>query len=144
MYPRTARLTRSRYLVLAALVLAGCATEGGTGRTAERVVDDAALADESNAEDWLAYGRTTSERRFSPLTQINESTVGDLAPDWFVDLPDARGLVSTPLVVDGVMYFIESMNRVRAVDATSGEEIWMYDPRIADLLETSTAATTRG
>ena len=38
--------------------------------------------------------------------------------------------MSTPLVVDGVMYFVESMNRIRAVNAASGEEIWMWDPKV--------------
>ena len=53
-----------------------------------------------------------------------------LAPDWFLELPTDRGLVSTPLVVNGVLYFIGSMNVVRAVDATSGELLWEYDPEV--------------
>jgi hypothetical protein len=40
--------------------------------------------------------------------------------------------VSTPLVVDGVLYFVGSMNVVRAVDATSGQLLWEYDPRVRD------------
>ncbi|MHC4854738.1 MAG: outer membrane protein assembly factor BamB family protein, partial [Planctomycetota bacterium] len=93
-------------------------------------VDDAALADESETEDWLAYGRTYSEQRFSPLEQINASTVADLEVDWYLDLPSDRGLVSTPLVADGNLYFVGSMNRVRAVDAASGQLLWEYDPEV--------------
>ncbi len=95
------------------------------------LVNDPAMADESQGENWLAFGRTYSEQRFSPLTQINQSNVGGLALDWYVDLPNSRSLVSTPLVVDGIMYFISSMNIVRAVDAASGEELWRYDPQVA-------------
>ena len=95
------------------------------------LVNDPAMADESQGENWLAFGRTYSEQRFSPLTQINQSNVGGLELDWYVDLPNSRSLVSTPLVVDGIMYFISSMNIVRAVDATSGEELWRYDPQVA-------------
>ncbi len=109
-----------------ALVVAAC-----TGAETPRYVDDAAMADESETEDWLAFGRTYSEQRFSPLTQINASNVSDLAVDWYMDLPNDRGLTSTPLVADGVMYFIGSMNRVRAVDAATGELIWEYDPQVA-------------
>ena len=94
-------------------------------------VNDAAMADESQGENWLAFGRTYSEQRFSPLTQINQSNVGSLELDWYIDLPNSRSLVSTPLVVDGIMYFISSMNIVRAVDATSGQELWRYDPQVA-------------
>jgi quinohemoprotein ethanol dehydrogenase len=93
-------------------------------------VDDAALADESETEDWLAYGRTYSEQRFSPLDQVNVGTVAELEVDWYLDLPSDRGLVSTPLVADGVLYFVGSMNRVRAVDAASGELLWEYDPEV--------------
>jgi quinohemoprotein ethanol dehydrogenase len=95
------------------------------------LVNDAAMSNESNGENWLAFGRTYSEQRFSPLTQINQSNVSALRLDWYIDLPNNRSLVSTPLVVDGVMYFVSSMNIVRAVDATSGEEKWNYDPQVA-------------
>jgi quinohemoprotein ethanol dehydrogenase len=96
------------------------------------VIDDAALASDPSGTDWRAYGRTSDEQRFSPLDQVNEGNVADLSVDWFVELPTDRGLVSTPLVVDGVLYFVGSMNVVRAVDATSGEFLWEYDPRVRD------------
>ena len=123
------------------LMMTGCSKEpapqvqGGEAAPAASdlsgtVVDDAAMADESAGENWLAFGRTYSEQRFSPLDQVNAGNVASLGVDWYRDLPNARGLVSTPLVVDGVMYFVESMNRIRAVDATSGEELWMWDPKI--------------
>jgi quinohemoprotein ethanol dehydrogenase len=57
--------------------------------------------------------------------------VDSLKLDWYIDLPDSRSLVSTPLVADGIMYFISSMNIVRAVDATSGEELWKFNPQVA-------------
>ncbi len=76
------------------------------GRSAASLYDDRAIADESNTSEWLAYGRTHSETRFSPLADINKENVGGLKVDWFLDLPNDVGLVSTPLVVDGVMYFI--------------------------------------
>jgi len=116
-----------------ATLLAACGDGSRTdGRT---IVDDAALADETQGDNWLAFGRTSSETRFSPLTQIDASNASGLRPDWYVDLPGDRGLASTPLVVDGVMYFIGSMNIVRAVDATSGELLWIYDPRVRDYAE---------
>ena len=52
------------------------------------VVDDAALSDEGRGENWLAFGRTYSEQRFSPLTQISDANVGELGVDWFIDLPE--------------------------------------------------------
>ncbi len=133
--PRTNSPTRRRPVwraevpfFLLALALSAC-TEPEAGRT---IVDDAALADETQEANWLAYGRTSSEKRFSPLAEIDDSNVAGLAPDWYLDLPGERNLSSTPLVVDGVLYFVGSMNMVRAVDATSGDLIWQYDPRVRE------------
>ncbi len=94
-------------------------------------VDDAALADNRRNSEWLAYGKTHSETRFSELTDINTKTVSRLGVDWYLDLPQAVGLTATPLVVDGVLYFPGTMNVIYAVDATSGKELWRYDPEVA-------------
>ncbi len=99
---------------------------------ATTVFDDTALADDNDGRNWAAFGRTYSEQRFSPLDAINRETVSGLEVDWFLDLPNARGLVGTPLVADGIMYFNESMNRVHAVDLRTRERLWMYDPRVAE------------
>ena len=96
------------------------------------VYDDKALADEAQTANWLAYGRTHNERRFSPSDQINDGNVAKLKVDWFLDLPDDVGLVSTPLVVDGTLYFTGTMNVIRAVDAATGKLLWEYDPKVAD------------
>lgn len=125
---RGRRRTLSLLAVLT-LGLTGCAAPDEPTRT---VVDDAALADTTQGDNWLGFGRTSSEQRFSPLTQITDANVGGLAVDWYLDLPGDKGLGSTPLVVDGVLYFIGSMNIVRAVDATSGTVLWTYDPRVRE------------
>ena len=112
--------------------------EPGRERTGESALNedistfgDAEIADESRTEDWLAYGRTHSEQRFSPLTDINHDTISRLSVAWYVNLPNHVGLVSTPLVVDGILYFTGTMNVIRAVDATTGGLIWEYDPDVA-------------
>lgn len=94
------------------------------------VVNDSAIANHDQNGNWLAYGRTHSEQRFSPLTQINKDNVASLQPDWYFPIPNSRSLVSTPLVVDGVIYFVASLNVVRALDATNGEELWSFNPEV--------------
>lgn len=101
----------------------------------KRVIDDQAISDESNTSEWLAYGRTHSEQRFSPLEDINTSNVASLKVDWYMDLPRDVGLVSTPLVVDGILYFTGTMNVVRAVNAISGELVWEFDPEVGKAVE---------
>lgn len=90
--------------------------------------EDHYLADESLTSSWPAYGRTHSEQRFSPLNDININNVNQLHLDWSVDLPDKGGLVSTPLVIEGIIYFTGTMNIVRALNAATGVKIWEYDP----------------
>jgi len=99
---------------------------------AATVVDDAALSDESQGENWLGYGRTYSEQRYSPLAQINDKNVQGLSVEWYLDLPNDRSLTGTPLVVDGTLYFNGSYNVIRAVDARSGKLLWEYDPKVIE------------
>jgi len=102
---------------------------GGAGSTmAGTIVNDESLANEADTDNWLAYGRTYSEQRYSPLTEINTESVSRLGLDWVMELPDDRTLIGTPLVVDGVLYFTGSYSVTRAVDAKTGELLWEYDP----------------
>ena len=96
-----------------------------------RNITDKEINETSNTADWLAYGRTHSEQRFSPLKDINVKNVGKLKPEWYFDIPDKTDMASTPLVVDGVMYHIGHLNVVRAIDARTGKKLWEYDPKVA-------------
>ncbi len=96
---------------------------------AETVVDDKALGDESAGANWLSYGRTYSEQRYSPLAEIDTSNVSKLGLAWSLDLPTDRSLLATPLVVDGIMYFTGTYSVTRAVDTRTGKILWEYDPK---------------
>jgi len=116
----------------AKLVFALCALSfslAASAARAETVVDDRSLGDESQGANWLSYGRTYSEQRFSPLSQIDTSNVSKLGLAWVLDLPTDRSLLSTPLVVDGVLYFTGTFSVTRAVDAKTGKILWEYDPK---------------
>ncbi len=99
---------------------------------AASTVDGAMIADEKAGANWLSYGRTYSEQRYSPLKAINASNVGRLNVAWYLDLPGQKSLLSTPLVVDGVMYFTGSYSVVFAVDTRTGKPLWTYDPKVID------------
>jgi len=96
---------------------------------AETIVNDTSLADDSNTSNWLAYGRTYSEQRYSPLSAISTDSVPRLGLDWVLDLPQDRSLIGTPLVVDGILYFTGSFSVTRAVEAKTGKLLWEYDPK---------------
>ena len=111
---------------VAAVLLAACARPTGAVR-----IDDRALATAgADTANWLTYGRTYDEQRFSPLAQVNESTVSRLGLAWSRELGTTRGLEATPIVVDGALYTTGSWSVVYAMDAVTGELRWTYDPAV--------------
>jgi acido-empty-quinoprotein group A len=96
-------------------------------------------------DSWPTYYGDFSGRRFSELRQIDVSNVKSLALSWIYRTnltgsrailggtgpriealdEDASAIKSTPLVVDGVLYF-SLPDHVWAVDARTGDEIWHY------------------
>ena len=117
-----------RAIFAAALVL-GAAAYAKPGEK----VDGAYLTRGGDGADWPAIGRDYREQRFSPLTQVNAGNVSQLGIAWSADLPDARGLEATPVVVDGVLYVTGPWSKVFAFDAASGKPLWTYDPKIDGL-----------
>lgn len=78
-------------------------------------------------DSWPTYNGDYSGKRFSKLTQINRKNVGMLTMAWGfqADSSSNIGLKSTPLLVDGTLYFTEP-DDVWAVDARSGRQKWHY------------------
>src|SRR5262245_55145299 len=97
-----------------------------------RRVDDAALKNAGKTgEDWLTYGLTPSETRYSPLKQIDTTNVAKLGLAWSYDVgPGGGPQEATPLVWNGTMYSITNWSVVFAVDARTGKELWRWDPKV--------------
>jgi quinohemoprotein ethanol dehydrogenase len=95
-----------------------------------RRVDDAALRVPA-ADDWLSYGLTQSEARFSPLKDINAGNVQRLTEAWSYDVGSGGGgQEATPLVWNGTIYGITNWSIVFAVDARTGKQRWRWDPEV--------------
>ena len=80
--------------------------------------------------DWPTHGLDYAETRHSRLDQINTGNVKDLGLVWSYNLESKRGVESTPLVVDGIMYVTASWSVVHAIDVRTGQRIWTYDPQV--------------
>jgi quinohemoprotein ethanol dehydrogenase len=83
-----------------------------------------------DAANWLSYGRTYSEQRFSPLSSITSDNAKQLGLAWFADLDTNRGQEGTPIVIDGVLYTSTAWSLVKAYDAATGKLLWSYDPEV--------------
>jgi quinoprotein glucose dehydrogenase len=105
------------------------------------------------SNEWPTYGHDPGGMRFSPLTQVTPANVGQLQVAWVYHMRPAPSVVGepappaaaqgqgrgggrggtgfaqsevTPLVVNGLMYVATPYNRVVALDATSGKEVWVF------------------
>ncbi|HUZ13013.1 MAG TPA: PQQ-dependent dehydrogenase, methanol/ethanol family [Caulobacteraceae bacterium] len=110
----------------AALGLWGCQRADGPA-----AVDSARIAAaDQHPGDWMSYGRTYSEQRFSPLRQIDTSDVGRLGLAWHYQFDTHRGQEATPLEVGGVLYTTTAWSKVFAFDARTGALKWSFDPKV--------------
>lgn len=99
-------------------------------RAASNVSDLQLVASGADRRDWLTYGGSYNEDRYSELDQINPENLDQLGLAWTLDLGTKRGIQATPIVVDGIMYLSGPWSVVWAIDVRKGELIWKYDPEV--------------
>jgi quinoprotein glucose dehydrogenase len=75
--------------------------------------------------DWPMHGHDPGSRRFSPLRQIDVTTVGRLRHAWtfHTGKPGGEGI---PIVVNGVMY-LAAANGLFAIEPETGRRLWHYE-----------------
>src|ERR1051325_9761377 len=82
--------------------------------------------------EWWTYGGDLASARYSPLDQINKDNFKNLEVAWrfktdFLGPRPEFNFQGTPLMVDGIVYSTAGTRRaVVALDATTGELIWMH------------------
>ena len=90
--------------------------------------------------EWREYGGDAGGTKYAPLGQMNRGNVDDLEVRWRWASPDnplvepetGRTIVAfeaTPLMKGGVLYTSTSFSQAAAIDAETGEQIWVYDPK---------------
>ena len=97
--------------------------------------------------EWRSYAGDNGSTKYSPLDQIDAGNFDDLRIAWRwqsadgqVDLEalreseddrpiSIRGLQATPLMIDGVLYLTTALYQAAAVDAGTGETLWVHDPQ---------------
>ena len=93
-------------------------------------VTDAMLADPPPG-DWLSWRRTRNSHGYSPLDQVTRDNVADLTLAWSISVRPGNHQ-TTPLVHDGVMFLANPGNVVQAIDAATGDVIWVYRARLPE------------
>ena len=110
-----------RYLALAVCVVLGLAA-----------------SQSASPQSWPAYAGDNAATHSSPLADINTSNVSQLQIAWeWSPAEQARqefgaqpgNFQNTPLMIDNVLYVSTMYNRVVALDAETGKELWAHDPK---------------
>jgi len=103
--------------------------------------------------DWPNYGNDPGGMRYSPLAQIDRDNVSKLKVAWIFhtgDISDGShgrkrsGFESTPILVEGALYFTTPFNRVIAINPETGKQLWAYDPKIDQTLDYGDGLVNRG
>ena len=98
--------------------------------------------DAARMVEWPYVGAEQSHTKYSALADVDRTNVGDLEIAWQWDpnempLPEhgARpgSFEATPLMIDNTLYFSTMYSRVVALDAETGAEKWVFDPRVYEL-----------
>ena len=82
--------------------------------------------------DWPVYGGSDDHTHYTTLGQISPANVKRLKVAWSYATHDefaGSEMQTNPIVVDGVLYGTTPKLRVFALDATTGKELWSFDPQ---------------
>lgn len=141
-------LSPEQYLDLTAYVLQMAnATQIGTGLSIDQLATVTIDKGEAGAGPdyfpWAHMNGDLSATRYSPLEQINADNVSDLEIAWTWQAanfgPRPEGLsVTSPIMVNGVLYATAGTTRnVVAIDAGTGQTLWMWRPQEGQRFEES-------
>jgi quinoprotein glucose dehydrogenase len=107
-----------------------------------------ASAQDTRNVEWPIYGGNLAAQHYSALDQINAQNVKDLKIAWrwyagnFGPQPEMKS-ETTPLMIGGVLYATAGATRnVVAIDARSGETLWIWRPSDGDRFRTAPRRTS--
>ncbi len=80
----------------------------------------------NDANNWLHTNGSYAQTRYAPSTQINSSNVHKLRPAFVFQTEIVESFETSPIIVNGTMFFTTSFNHVYSIDAATGAENWHY------------------
>lgn len=105
-------------------MLAGLWAALGLTQTTEDLVNDG-----RNTENVTTQSMGYDRKSYSPLKEINKSTIKRLVPIWSTSLMNDQGELSAPTVYNGVMYVVNG-KWTFAIDVETGRQIWRTPVRL--------------
>lgn len=130
-------LYRSRLVGVVVAGLSSLAWAGSFGAQA------ATPGDGSGSQWTVAGGNIANTRNAASETKIGPGNVGGLAVKWSFETAPGSGVWATPVVAGGVVYAPDSKGFLYAIDAATGQQLWMdFLPDLSGQLPSNTFART--
>ncbi|EPR68585.1 Glucose dehydrogenase, PQQ-dependent [Cyclobacterium qasimii M12-11B] len=90
-------------------------------------------SDQVAEENWPAYLGSKGSSQYSALEQINKENVRNLQPAWQYRAgghsENGKSQIQcNPLIIDGILYGTSPDLKAFALNAATGEQLWVYDP----------------
>jgi outer membrane protein assembly factor BamB len=92
---------------------------------------------QQQALDWARYNAVPGNWNWSPQKELNKENVKFLEIKWAFPVPPSslgdpfftgsEGVIHTPLIYKGVVYFVTNWHRVYALDLATGKTLWFRD-----------------
>ena len=82
-------------------------------------------------ETWRVYHGDATASHYSSLSQINKENVNQLEVSWIYNTGDhdeRSQIQCNPIIIDNILYATTPQLKVFALDATTGEQLWIFDP----------------
>src|SRR5579863_6546975 len=124
-------MVRSKYAPIAVCAIVALVFSLSLGAQDAKVLNNVGTSHDALPGDWLSYGRSLGETRYSPLNLIDTSNVSRLGLSWtYVVGAGGSNQEATPLVWNNTIYGITTWSVVFALDARTGKELWRWDPEV--------------
>jgi len=113
------KLRKNIYYLMVLSTLLACSTGQSSNQVAE--------------EDWPVYLGSKGSSQYSALDQINKKNVRNLQPAWQYRAgghsENGKSQIQcNPLIIDGILYGTSPDLKAFALNAATGEQLWVYDP----------------
>jgi quinoprotein glucose dehydrogenase len=96
------------------------------------------------ASDWPEYLGGPDRNHYSTLTQINAGNVSQLKMAWQYHTLDSGQIQCNPIIKNGVLYGMTATTQPFAINAATGQQIWLRKDSLAMRGAIRSSSTSRG
>jgi quinoprotein glucose dehydrogenase len=116
---------------LAIVLLTACSSDNSArDGNISHTIGELNKAAPAKEREWQHYLGDSASNQFSPLTQVTPANVTSLQEAWRYDSGESAYLdtliPTNPLIVKGVLYGLSARKNLFALNAATGEELWVH------------------